>query len=90
MIEDDFEIKKKVEEVLNETGFTDQRAAKMGVDELLKYSSQIISATYLSLISQLLYTDYSRLSMMSASTLREDSPLEAPNARDSKSNLSDI
>ena len=36
MIEDDFDIKKKVEEVLNETGFTEQRAAKMGVDELLK------------------------------------------------------
>ena len=36
MIEDDFDIKKKVEEVLNETGFTDQRAAKMGVDDLLK------------------------------------------------------
>lgn len=36
MIEDDFDIKKKVEEVLNETGFTDQRAAKLGVDELLK------------------------------------------------------
>lgn len=37
MIEDDFDIKKKIEEVLNETGFTDQRAAKMGVDDLLKY-----------------------------------------------------
>lgn len=37
MIEDDFSIKKKVEEVLDETGFTEQRAAKMGVDELLKY-----------------------------------------------------
>ena len=36
MIEDDFDIKKKVEEVLNETGFTDQRAEKLGVDELLK------------------------------------------------------
>lgn len=36
MIEDDFDIKKKVEEALNETGFTDQRAAKMSVDDLLK------------------------------------------------------
>ena len=36
MIEDDFEIKKKVEEVLDESGFTEQRAAKMGVDEMLK------------------------------------------------------
>lgn len=37
MIEDDFDIKKKVEEVLTETGFMEQRAAKLGVDELLKY-----------------------------------------------------
>ena len=37
MIEDDFDIKKKVEEVLNDSGFAEQRAAKMGVDELLKY-----------------------------------------------------
>lgn len=36
MIEDDFDIKKKVEHVLMETGFMEQRAAKMGVDELLK------------------------------------------------------
>lgn len=36
MIEDDFDIKKKVEEVLNETGFTEQRVAKMDVDDLLK------------------------------------------------------
>ncbi|KIP09403.1 hypothetical protein PHLGIDRAFT_102818 [Phlebiopsis gigantea 11061_1 CR5-6] len=39
MIEDDFDIKTKVEGVLNETGFTEQRAAKMGVDELLKLLS---------------------------------------------------
>lgn len=37
MIEDDFDIKKKVEQVLNETGFSEQRAAKMDVDDLLKY-----------------------------------------------------
>lgn len=37
MIEDDLDIKKKVEEVLTETGFMEQRAAKLGVDELLKY-----------------------------------------------------
>ncbi|KAI0084862.1 S-adenosyl-L-methionine-dependent methyltransferase [Irpex rosettiformis] len=39
MVEDDFDIKKKVEEVLTDTGFMDQRAAKMGVDELLKLLS---------------------------------------------------
>ena len=39
MIEDDFDIKKKVEQVLTDTGFMDQRAAKMGVDELLKYAA---------------------------------------------------
>ncbi|EKM52324.1 uncharacterized protein PHACADRAFT_211596 [Phanerochaete carnosa HHB-10118-sp] len=38
-IEDDFDIKKKVEGVLDESGFTEQRAAKMGVDELLKLLS---------------------------------------------------
>lgn len=36
MIEDDFDIKKKVEEVLTESGFSEQRAAKMDVDDLLK------------------------------------------------------
>lgn len=45
MIEDDFDIKTKVEGVLNETGFTEQRAAKMGVDELLKY---VLTPIYLS------------------------------------------
>ena len=37
MIEYDFDIKKKVEEVLEETGFAEQRVAKMDVDDLLKY-----------------------------------------------------
>lgn len=37
MIDDDFDIKKKVEDVLTETGFSEQRAAKMDVDDLLKY-----------------------------------------------------
>ena len=35
MIED-FNIKSKVEEVLLESGFKDQRVAKMDVDDLLK------------------------------------------------------
>ncbi len=35
MIEDDFDIKKKVDEVLEKTGTADQRVAKMDVDELL-------------------------------------------------------
>ncbi|KAI0691821.1 S-adenosyl-L-methionine-dependent methyltransferase [Cytidiella melzeri] len=39
MVEDDFNIKKKVEEVLTETGFMEQRAAKMGIDDLLKLLS---------------------------------------------------
>lgn len=36
MVEDDFDIKKKVEQVLDESGFSEQRAAKMDVDDLLK------------------------------------------------------
>lgn len=36
MIEDDVNIKKKVEEVLQETGFSESRAAKMDIDDLLK------------------------------------------------------
>ena len=36
MVEDDFDIKKKVEQVLEESGFSEQRAAKMDVDDLLK------------------------------------------------------
>lgn len=35
MIEDDFDIKKKVDEVLEKTGTAEQRVAKMDVDELL-------------------------------------------------------
>lgn len=47
MIEDDFDIKKKVEEVLTETSFTEQRAAKLGVDELLKYAPSLVVSTVL-------------------------------------------
>ena len=36
MIEDDIDIKAKVEGVLKDTGFMDQRVAKMDVDDLLK------------------------------------------------------
>ncbi|KAI0339166.1 rRNA adenine dimethylase [Trametopsis cervina] len=39
VIEDEFDIKKKVDEVLTETDVMEQRAAKMGVDELLKLLS---------------------------------------------------
>ena len=39
IIPDDVDIKTMVEEVLEETGFKEQRAAKMSVDDLLKYSS---------------------------------------------------
>ncbi|KAI0920368.1 Dimethyladenosine transferase [Taiwanofungus camphoratus] len=39
MIEDDVNIKKKVEEVLQETGFSESRAAKMDIDDLLKLLS---------------------------------------------------
>jgi len=36
VIPDDVDIKTMVEEVLEETGFREQRAAKMSVDDLLK------------------------------------------------------
>ena len=36
---DDVDMKTMVEDVLEETGFREQRAAKMGVDDLLKYDS---------------------------------------------------
>ncbi|KIJ61223.1 hypothetical protein HYDPIDRAFT_96972 [Hydnomerulius pinastri MD-312] len=39
MIEDDVSMKGKVEEVLNSTGYSDQRAAKMTLDDLLKLLS---------------------------------------------------
>ena len=36
---DDVDIKAMVEKVLEETGFREQRAAKMSVDDLLKYDT---------------------------------------------------
>jgi len=39
IIPDDVDIKAMVEGVLGETGFREQRAAKMSVDDLLKYDS---------------------------------------------------
>lgn len=36
MIEDNVDMKAKIEEVLDETGNTENRAAKMTVDDLLK------------------------------------------------------
>ncbi|TCD63150.1 Dimethyladenosine transferase [Steccherinum ochraceum] len=39
MIEDEFDIKKKVEQVLTETEFSEERAAKLDVDDLLKLLS---------------------------------------------------
>ena len=36
IIEDDCKIKKRVEDVLTESGFSEQRAAKLDVDDLLK------------------------------------------------------
>jgi hypothetical protein len=40
VIPDDVDVKAMVEEVLEETGFREQRAAKMSVDDLLKYDSR--------------------------------------------------
>ena len=37
IIPDDVDMKVMVEEVLEETGFKEQRAAKMSVDDLLRY-----------------------------------------------------
>lgn len=37
MIDDSVGMKARVEEVLNSTGYSEQRAAKMSVDDLLKY-----------------------------------------------------
>ena len=50
MIEDDFNIKKKVEDVLMESGFTEQRAAKMGVygktEETVDFGGEVDYADY--------------------------------------------
>lgn len=37
IIEDDFDIKAKVEEILTESKMSDQRAAKMSIDDILQY-----------------------------------------------------
>lgn len=36
MVEDDVDMKSRIERVLEETGNTEKRAAKMSVDDLLK------------------------------------------------------
>lgn len=36
MIDDDMSMKERVEEILTESGYHDQRAAKMDVNDLLK------------------------------------------------------
>jgi 18S rRNA (adenine1779-N6/adenine1780-N6)-dimethyltransferase len=36
MVEDDLDFKEKIETILSESGFSDERAAKMDVDDLLK------------------------------------------------------
>ena len=69
MIEDDFDIKKKVEEVLDESGFTEQRAAKMGVDELLKYVSSFLPRSCET--DRSLFLDCSQPSTMPVSTSHE-------------------
>lgn len=43
MIEDDMDIKKKVEEVLQETTYGESRAAKMDIDDLLKYVTMFLA-----------------------------------------------
>jgi 18S rRNA (adenine1779-N6/adenine1780-N6)-dimethyltransferase len=42
MIDEDTNMKAKVEEVLTSSGYSDQRAAKMSLDDLLKYVVFII------------------------------------------------
>jgi hypothetical protein len=37
MMEDSVNMKQKIEDILTETGYSEQRAAKMSVDDLLKY-----------------------------------------------------
>ena len=37
MVDDSVGMKARVEEVLNSTGYSEQRAAKMSIDDLLKY-----------------------------------------------------
>ena len=39
MVTDDLTMKARVEQVLNETGNTENRAAKMDVDDILKYDN---------------------------------------------------
>ena len=52
MIDDDFDIKRKVDEVLESTGFAEQRVAKMDVDDLLKYVRDVVSLSYQSASSR--------------------------------------
>ena len=41
MVTDDLTMKARVEQVLNETGNTENRAAKMDVDDILKYDNEL-------------------------------------------------
>ncbi len=36
MVEDDIEFKDRIEQILTDSGYSDQRASKMDVDDLLK------------------------------------------------------
>ena len=43
MITDDMDMKTRIEKVLEETGYSENRAAKMDVDDILKWVFRLLS-----------------------------------------------
>jgi hypothetical protein len=71
MMEDNVDMKQKAEDILAETGYSEQRAAKMSVDDLLKYVT-----IQLNLLNSNLYSpssDCYQLSTTSAFTSHDQS-----------------
>lgn len=68
MVEDNVDMKAKIEEVLEHTGNTENRAAKMSVDHLLKSVGDLVIAPTEELTFLL---DFYQLSMISVSILHD-------------------
>ena len=66
MMEDSVDMKQKVEDILTKTGYSEQRAAKMSVDDLLKYVLSITIDMSFNLLS-----DYYQHSTTSVFTLHD-------------------
>lgn len=54
MVEDDVDMKAKIEQVLLDTGNSENRAAKMDVDDLLKYAVLQIRLAFIDISFRLL------------------------------------